>query len=181
MALSRILFGPLAVLRWGGLPWIAQDDRVMGGVSESQARETPSGALVFEGVLRHERNGGFASVRMDLAAAAAADADLAAVLRGGRGVTINTRGDGNTYLFRASRVGVSDGVYYSCRVATQRGAATTTTCLLEDMVPRWRGREVDAPRITAGEQLTTCGFMITKDGGQQGDFALEVLSMAVVV
>ena len=81
MALSRILFGPLAVLRWGGLPWIAQDDRVMGGLSESQARETPSGALVFEGVLRHERNGGFASVRMDLAAAAAADADLAAVLQ----------------------------------------------------------------------------------------------------
>jgi hypothetical protein len=182
MALSRVLFGPLALaLRWGGLPWRAQDDVVMGGVSQSQARVTPAGSLVFEGVLRHENNGGFASVRTDLAAAAAGDAELAAVLRGGRGITIHAQGDGNSYLFRASKLGVNDGVYYSCRVDTERGKRTFTTCLLEDLVPRWRGREVHAPRITAGEQLATVGFMITKEGGQGGDFALEVLSMAVVV
>ena len=43
--------------------WSAVDDRVMGGCSTSHLRYEPIGHAVFEGTIKPDNNGGFASVR----------------------------------------------------------------------------------------------------------------------
>lgn len=71
------------------LRWASVNDRVMGGVSTSQATATNEG-LAFSGVVSLDNNGGFASIRA-LPCEYGLDGVIALVLR--------VRGDGKAYKF----------------------------------------------------------------------------------
>ena len=70
--------------------WSSVDDRVMGGCSTSCLRYDPTGYAVFEGTVKADNNGGFASIRthaMDLG------------VKGARAYVLKVNGDGKRYKF----------------------------------------------------------------------------------
>ena len=71
------------------LGWNPVNDRVMGGVSTSQATATAEG-MAFIGVVSLDNNGGFASIR-----ALPREYGLA----GTSSLTLRIKGDGQTYKF----------------------------------------------------------------------------------
>lgn len=174
MAVTRLLLSGILPWKWSQ-SFYPIDDVVMGGISHSKIRFDGDGSLVFEGELRTENNGGFASTRSDLTGV---DRSL---LTGGMSLVVRTRGDGNRYKLRATNHGNFDGVYYSCDILTKRGEVTTSHCPVASMRPTWRGRDLtgQVPPLASTEDIKSLGFMITKDGGQKGVFQLEVLSVAV--
>ncbi len=176
MSMSRLLLSPLVPWQWG--KWFARDDVVMGGLSSSRARVTPSGELVFEGVVRTENNGGFAQVRTELDFLRSVDNT---VLQGGTRLTAQVRGDGKRYKLVATRVNDAHGVYFSHDFATIRGEVGTVTVPLREMTPTWRGQNITGrvPQLQQGQEVQSLGFMVTAAGGQAGEFQLEVLSIAI--
>ncbi len=69
--------------------WYSRTDTVMGGISDSTLQPTLNGTAVFNGVVRFENSGGFATVQTDFRASR----NLAAY----DGLTLRFRGDGKTY------------------------------------------------------------------------------------
>lgn len=93
------------------LRWASVNDRVMGGVSTSQATATAEG-MAFGGVVSLDNNGGFASIRA-LPCEYGLDGVIALVSR--------VRGDGKAYKFGMRTDEAYDGVQYQMRFATQAG------------------------------------------------------------
>jgi len=188
-ASARALLGTRA----GAHLWtacVAIDDVVMGGLSSSHLRvprvaaaaaagapEVPldsfAGAAVFEGTVRTENFGGFASIRCRLAApAVAAAAECDALL-------LHVRGDGRAYSLRAF---VGDGAdqAYEARFATRRGQRDEIFVPLGSMRARWRGRDVPgAPPLRRVGDVRAIGLMALKSD-VVGDFALEVADVFAV-
>lgn len=201
---SRLVFGPGA---WGS--WFAMNDTVMGGISDSHMRlpmPSPAGAsaapsmppphftarssasaspsaATFEGAVRTENRGGFASVRANVPPA------VAPSLAGCTRFVVTVRGDGKPYLLRVERrtgagtgeggqplPDVPRGVYYDATFQTTRGVRQSVVVPVAAMEPRWRGQRVAMPPLTSCADAAALGLMITKDAGA-GDFALEVFSV----
>ena len=172
----RLLLSPLLPWKWAR--FYARDDSVMGGVSQSQTRVDREGSLLFEGTLRTEYNGGFASCKNDLEGVSR-DA-----LAGGSALVLDVTGDGRTYSVRAQRVGQAHPqIYYLCSFKTERGRPLSAICPMADFVPLWQGRrlgEEQAPRMKDAGELSSLGLMISaSDAAQVGNFALELRSIAV--
>jgi hypothetical protein len=155
-------------------------DTVMGGASQARLRVPPdlcetSGAA-FEGIVRADGGGGFASVRCaldraDAAAAAAAGCDA---------LLLHVRGDGRAYSLRvfAAVGGGGDDVAFETRFATPRGECAEVFVPLRAMRARWRGMDVaGAPPLRSVGDVGGIGFMATKDGAGLGDFALECMGV----
>jgi NADH dehydrogenase [ubiquinone] 1 alpha subcomplex assembly factor 1 len=168
---TRALLGPQAGT-WGR--WHSVNDSVMGGVSEGGLRLAKDGSAVFEGTVRAENNGGFASVRAELVPPAVDRA----VLRGCKSFVVSLRGDGKAYRLRAMpRAFEEDRVYYDAPIATRRGERQTVAVPVSTMVPRWRGQVIrGAPALTSCDDVGALGFMVTKESGV-GDFGLEVFGV----
>jgi NADH dehydrogenase [ubiquinone] 1 alpha subcomplex assembly factor 1 len=167
--------------------WSIVNDGVMGGVSSSRvsalaggaqaAGAQPGGAQAaggvrFEGELRLENNGGFASMRR--AATWPADA---------RGVALRVRGDGNRYRLTVYTRDAASGrawpFSYYATFATEADAVTEVAVPWHDLRATFRGRAVpDAPPVRAADVIGL-GVMITKDGHRdgQGAFALDLLEL----
>jgi NADH dehydrogenase [ubiquinone] 1 alpha subcomplex assembly factor 1 len=172
----RLLLSPLLPWKWAR--FYARDDSVMGGVSQSQTRVDREGSLLFEGVLRTENNGGFASVKNDM------EGVTRDALAGGRALILDCTGDGREYCVRAQRVGQAHPqIYYSCSFKTERGRPLSAVCPVADFVPLWQGRrlsEEQAPRMRDAAELASLGLMISASSAAQvGDFALELRSISV--
>jgi NADH dehydrogenase [ubiquinone] 1 alpha subcomplex assembly factor 1 len=145
--------------------WIAVDDRVMGGVSASQATVTAEG-LAFSGVVSLANNGGFASIR-----AQPHGYDLA----GATALLLRVRGDGQTYKLALRTEDVFDGVQYQARFATQPGAWIDVELPVTAFQPTFRGRAVpDAPALDPA-RIRVFGLLIADR--QAGPFRLVVASI----
>jgi NADH dehydrogenase [ubiquinone] 1 alpha subcomplex assembly factor 1 len=158
---------------WGMSRWTNLDDGVMGGLSGSHFRTPSSGNSVFEGTVRTENRGGFASVRCTL------DGTDAALLDGASTFVLGVRGDGKRYKFSV-RTGRMEEVMYQADFATVRGELSVVHVPVTELRPTWRGMAVPgAPQLTSCSQAKSVGLMITKEGGQVGDFAMELVFLAV--
>ena len=152
------------------LGWTALDDRVMGGVSRSCMRWDPAGFAVFEGQVRTDHGGGFASVRH------------AALALGGAGVMaywLHVRGDGKRYKFNLHTDRGRDGVQYQALFEARLGPWQTMDLPLVAFEPRWRGRRVmDAPPL---DPARVCQVGLLIGDAQVGPFCLAVRSMGCSV
>ena len=83
--------------------WLAVNDGVMGGLSQSRLRRTDDSTGVFAGVVSLENNGGFASVRASLENTDLSEYD---------GLTVRVLGDGKRYRLRLRTDKRFDGVAY---------------------------------------------------------------------
>jgi len=148
--------------------WHAIDDRVMGGVSRSRLRSDPAGHAVFEGIVRMERNGGFASVR-------SGPGDRG--LPGAGACLITVHGDGQRFRLSLLTDDGVDSIGYQAGFTPPASTWQTVRLPLAGFRARLRGREFpDAPPLDPA-RIRQVGLMI--GDRQVGPFALHVRQIAL--
>lgn len=150
--------------------WREVDDVVMGGRSSSQMLRSSEETALFTGELSLANNGGFASVRTT---------GERCSLTGAGAVILSVRGDGKAYRLRCLVATERGEISYQAPFQTRAGEWIDVALHLADFEPRWRGRLItDAPALDA-TAVRGLGLMIAD--GQQGDFRLELRSLAKVL
>jgi monofunctional biosynthetic peptidoglycan transglycosylase len=142
--------------------WQVVNDDVMGGVSESNFRQT-NGVAIFQGEVSMKNNGGFASVRSLPARHDIAGCD-AFVLR--------VRGDGRRYKFTARTDPNFDSAIYQAGFTTKQGEWEEHRLPLKQFVATFRGRVLSTEPPLEASKVTSVGFLISDK--QAGPFKLEV-------
>ncbi|MCU0929325.1 MAG: CIA30 family protein [Burkholderiaceae bacterium] len=143
--------------------WQIVVDGVMGGRSSAHLRRAGD-ALRFEGVVRLDHGGGFASARGPAPPLAA----------GARGLAIRCRGDGHRY--RLTAYTEPNGPTWHASFDTRAGEVTEAAFEFPAFRATWRGRPVDGAPLAA-PAITRVGVMLTKDGhvDGHGPFAIDLL------
>ena len=143
--------------------WASVDDRVMGGRSTSCLRYDPSGHAVFEGTVKSDNNGGFASVRthaMDLGA------------KNASAYVLKVNSDGKRYKFNLRMDHSFDGVNYQTGFVTPAGVWSVLHLPVSQFTATFRGRPVPGAPSLDPALVRQAGFMIADQ--QMGDFSLNV-------
>jgi monofunctional biosynthetic peptidoglycan transglycosylase len=144
-------------------PWEVVNDDVMGGVSTSRFQVLTNGCAVFNGTVRLENNGGFASVR---------SAPVRENLTGLNAFVLRVRGDGHSYKFSVRTGADFDTPLYQCSFTTKQGEWEEHRLAFSDFVPTFRGRVLtDAPPLNP-TRVNSVGFLISDK--QAGPFRLEI-------
>ncbi len=149
--------------------WSPVDDRVMGGSSTSCFRYDPVGHAVFEGTVRPDNNGGFASVRTHAS-------DLGA--QGASAYVLKVNSDGKRYKFNLRMDDSLDGVTYQAAFVTPAGVWNSLHLPVSQFTATWRGRPVAAAPSLDPAKVRQAGFMISD--GQMGEFSLMVQAISSV-
>lgn len=93
--------------------WEAIDDRIMGGLSQSQPEYVSNVGLRFIGVVSLENNGGFASIRSK-----SSNYDLSSAT----GIILRVKGDGRKYKLSLRTDSYYDGISYQAEFDTIKDA-----------------------------------------------------------
>ncbi len=139
------------------------NDAVMGGVSMSRLHVS-DGALVFEGEVSLDNNGGFASFRGPVRLPATASALL-----------VTLRGDGQHYKLTLKLDDSNSTAQYQARF-TAPGDWTTLRFVPGDFTASFRGRAITAPPLVFGE-VRTIGVLISDR--QAGAFHIELKDLRI--
>jgi len=149
--------------------WQVIDDRVMGGVSRSRMRHAPAGFAVFEGRVRSDNGGGFASVRH-------------AHCRLGSAAThayrLHVRGDGHRYKLNFKTEPGFDGIQYQAEFQPLAGLWSEVTLECHVFAARYRGRPVVDACPLQPDQVCQVGLMIADQ--QWGEFTLALRDIVCV-
>lgn len=144
-------------------PWYAQNDDVMGGVSEGQA-DIKEGQLHFAGKLSMENNGGFAQIYSRVE-----QSDFSEY----SGICLRVKGDGREYQFRLATNARFRGsrIAYRASFTTTAGEWTEISIPFSSFVPSWRGNILSGPPLdlTSVQQIA---FLLAD--GNPGEFSLVV-------
>lgn len=144
------------------LGWYVVNDIVMGGRSDGNFQQT-QGQLNFAGNT-NTQGGGFSSIRTK---------HLQLDLSSFAGIQLHTKGDGRRYTWRLTtdaRWGDRPISYWS-DFETQSGVWSTTNIPFSSFIPRYRGKELDGPRLNPAN-IADMGLMIYDN--QDGPFELQV-------
>ena len=175
MSLALTMTPPPARATEVAAAWSIVNDGVMGGVSSSrvQAADDAPGGLRFDGEVRLEYNGGFASMRRPAQWPA-----------GSAGARVTARGDGNAYRLviytRDPASGRPRPYTYYAVFTPPAGAAGSVELRWPQFRANFRGRAVpDAAPLVAADVIGV-GVMITKDEHRagQGAFMLQLAEIA---
>jgi hypothetical protein len=175
MSLALTMTPPPARATEVAAAWSIVNDGVMGGVSSSrvQAADDAPGGLRFDGEVRLEYNGGFASMRRPAQWPA-----------GSAGARVTARGDGNAYRLviytRDPASGRPRPYTYYAVFTPPAGAAGRIELRWPQFRANFRGRAVpDAAPLVAADVIGV-GVMITKDEHRagQGAFMLQLAEIA---
>jgi hypothetical protein len=146
--------------------WASIDDRVMGGCSTSCLRYDPQGHAIFEGTVRADNNGGFASIRTRAV-------ELNTKIVGAFVLKVN--GDGKRYKFNLRMDDNFDGVTYQTAFVSTAGVWTSVLFPVSQFTATRRGRPVsDAPALNPA-LVRQMGLMI--GDRQLGGFSLKVAAI----
>lgn len=143
--------------------WRTVDDNVMGGLSQGDLAVTQASTGLFSGTISLENNGGFSSVRRNVAGLEMSLEDA---------IALRIKGDGRQYQFRL-KMDISDrAISYRAEFDTTAGEWTTVSLPLSSFEPVFRGRVVaDAPPLVPAE-VKEIGLLLASK--QDGEFELEV-------
>ena len=150
--------------------WYVVNDGVMGGRSSSEMRHEEGDIAVFEGNLSLENNGGFASVRTEIAAG---------TLAGATALILRVRGDGKRYQLRLRMGRNFDGVAYGASFETTANQWTTVDLPFEAFRPTLRGFVPRNAWPLDPAQVRQIGIMLTDK--QVGPFRLEVAGLDAIL
>lgn len=114
--------------------WYVLDDTVMGGRSNGNLKLNDKGNAEFYGLVSLENYGGFSSIRHELDLSDISDYKF---------IKIKLKGDGKKYQFRV-KSNSNDRHSYIHSFETN-GAWESTYIELKDMVPSFRGRQLNMP------------------------------------
>jgi NADH dehydrogenase [ubiquinone] 1 alpha subcomplex assembly factor 1 len=140
--------------------WFVVNDGVMGGVSSSTVK-IENGVLVFEGQVRLENNGGFASVRSNT------DSQNLSEFAG---ISLRVRGDGKMYALNL-RTSSSRGVLYQSEFQTKAGEWLELRVPFSQLRPTRFGNTLKGFALEAN-RIESFGFIISNK--RQERFKLEV-------
>ena len=146
--------------------WSSIDDRVMGGASDSRLRFDRAGHAVFEGTVRLQNNGGFASIRslaMDFGVAQASS------------YLLKVNSDGKRYKLNLRMDDGIDGVTYQAAFVTPAGMWTSLRLPIAQFTPTFRGQPVPGAGTLDPARVRQIGLVIADR--QVGPFALELRSI----
>lgn len=157
--------------------WGALDDVVMGGVSDSFARASASGELVFGGQVRTENSGGFCSIRT-------VNFERALDLSEFTGLRLRVRGDGKRYKLIVRCEDRWDGVAQCFSFSTNKEGWTVVEAPFDEFRAVFRAKTVEGKKLDAGN-VVAFQLMLSKfeyDGDlnpefEAGKFELRVASM----
>lgn len=134
--------------------WGALDDVVMGGVSESNLRRDPEGAVFF-GNVSTANSGGFASVRTRNFASPLNLSDAA-------GLELRVRGDGNRYKLMLRSESGWDSVAYAASFDAPANVWTTVQIPFSELRPVLRARTVTTARPLDPSRIHALQLMLSK-------------------
>lgn len=145
--------------------WNTLNDGVMGGVSASTFKLDESGHGLFEGNVSTANNGGFASVRHQVAKVNLTDKKI---------IEIRLKGDGKAYQFRVKKR-QSDAESYITTFTTS-GSWETIEINLSDLYPSFRGRTLDRPNydVSSMEELS---FLIANKKNESFQLLIDSISL----
>ncbi|MCX7101701.1 MAG: CIA30 family protein [Methylobacter sp.] len=146
--------------------WIAINDGVMGGISQSGLQLSSTATGIFSGRLCLENNGGFASIRRP-----SDDYHL----KDCSGIMLNVKGDGRTYQFRLKTDDQYDGIAYRTLFTTDAQNWQTLALPFNCFCASFRGRLIPNAPVLDPEKIRQIGFLLADK--QQGDFCLEIASI----
>jgi hypothetical protein len=161
--------------------WWPQDDRVMGGKSESALLWSNSlGSAVFTGNVTTANNGGFASCRSE------SWEEYGVKLRGAKGLRLIIKGDGKTYKLSVKMDNSWDGVMYEqdfkTKAASENEEWETVDLPFSRFKPRFRGWPVQGRPPLTGSKIRQLGFMSSKfndEGGITAGFTTGNFRLAI--
>lgn len=139
------------------------NDGVMGGRSSSRIDLDREGFAVFEGTLSLENNGGFASVRLPVAAGS---------LAGASHLILRVRGDGKRYQARLRPGQRVDGVAWAASFETRAERWIEVALPLPDFEPTFRGRRPRGVGSLQPDEIGQVGIMLADR--QAGPFRLDI-------
>lgn len=145
------------------LNWVAINDGVMGGISESNFQIETDQTGVFSGRVSLQNNGGFASVRASLRESVSGNFEK---------IVIRVKGDGKTYSLRIRTDQNFDGVAYACSFSTIKDEWTEHEFLPTEFVPTFRGRTLSNVLPLNNLDISHVGFLISEK--QSGSFELII-------
>ena len=146
--------------------WYSRNDDVMGGISESTLVASDTGSATFQGVVRAENNGGFATVQTDFSPARN--------LQVYDGLQLRVRGDGKQYgVYLRSD---NRSVVYQATFVTSADTWQVVRLAWRDFLPTRFGQVVMAPAI---DPSTIRSLSLLIEFKQFGPFALEVKHIGV--
>ena len=125
------------------------------------SRALENGHVRFAGELSLENNGGFTSMR----------GPLRTDLTDYTGIRMQVLGDGRTYFLRLRDTGGYDGIAHEQPFETVAGEWIVVEIPFSDLVPVFRGFQVDRPSL-ARDNLQAIGIMLREK--TPGPFALEI-------
>jgi monofunctional biosynthetic peptidoglycan transglycosylase len=146
-----------------GNHWVAINDDVMGGISQSRIELSPTATAIFSGQLSLENNGGFASIRRRAENYS---------LEGCTHVMLKIKGDGRTYQFRVKTDDQYDGIGYRALFATDARQWQTIILPFDSFCASFRGKPVPGAPVLHPEQIRQIGFLLADK--QPGSFCLEI-------
>lgn len=146
--------------------WTAIDDRVMGGLSRSALRHDAAGHARFEGEVRLDHGGGFASVRSPTGGFG---------LHGAGACVIEVRGHGRSYKLRLFTDDGFDSPNHQAGFAPTGSAWQAIRLPLQAFRASSRGRELPGTPPLDPARIRQVGLM-TADR-QAGPFVLEIRSI----
>ena len=116
--------------------WQIANDDVMGGKSSANFSINKEGHGVFEGIVSLENNGGFSSMRYRFDRRSIKDY---------KKIILNVKGDGAMYQFRIKSKETDYHSYISS--FTTSGSWQKVEILLKDMLPSFRGKNLNQPNF----------------------------------
>ena len=143
--------------------WMAVNDGVMGGVSQSRPEITDRNTLLFVGTVSLENNGGFASIRH-----IADPFDLGR----GNGVLLRVKGDGKKYQLRLRTSDAFDGMAYKADFETAAGESQEFRLPWSVFTATYRGQSVKDAPLLKPLNIRQVSFLIADK--QVGSFKLEI-------
>jgi len=141
--------------------WRVVDDGVMGGRSEGSFNINEDGHGVYRGEVSLENNGGFSSLRYQLAEIDVNDFSK---------ICIVLKGDHKDYQIRV-KSSRDDRHSYTSSISTN-GAWQTIEITLSDMTPTFRGRQLSIPNYPA-EQLSEFAILIGNEKEEKFELLID--------
>ena len=140
--------------------WQVVNDGVMGGLSKGKFKVSENGTALFTGTVSLENSGGFSSVNYDTEKI---------VVEGFTTLSLYLKGDGKKYQVRI-RENKDDYFSYITTFQTS-GNWETIEIPLKEMVPSFRGRQLDRPNYN-GNTIVELTFLIGNKKAES--FTLEL-------
>ena len=146
------------------LEWLSLGDQVMGGRSDGTLVNSEEGVGLFQGTVRLDNGGGFASVKADLPKPVDASRFT--------GIELLALGDGKTYKIGLRNSIDRRSIVYQHSFTPGSDQWCRAQLAFSDFKPTWRGRAVtDAEPLDIHNLMSVSLFV---SGRQVGPFRLEM-------